>query len=292
MSPALVTLLRRYGLEKERGRIKTHLEGVEQALRSTDVNHLSEDVRSARFEQLDRLKDYWRAGKFPRNHDFANRHAPCFVDRDGQACAVAYLLACSGQQQLVDEVSHHANHALVADIQTPAFEQWIAASGLTRAELAWIQPVYGGEEELVRLVGHAKLFTACVGLAVLGTVVSVIQFLRGIGRSYWLLLLVVALAGMFYCVRAINQLEAIVKRLQHVMLLRPRWDLELSWPLYWLNDVPSAPLIAWSLLIVCVPAVLLPRSGKDALAFKERLAVQAVMLLAVLALWVSTAYSW
>ena len=61
-------------------RLRTHLVYVEQLLRERPVDHLSEEQRTARARNLDRLHDYWTAGVFPRNTVMSHRRTPVFID--------------------------------------------------------------------------------------------------------------------------------------------------------------------------------------------------------------------
>lgn len=219
---------------------------------------------------------------------------PCFVDRDGQACAVAYLLVCSGQQSLVAVVAKTANHALVADIHAPEFEDWMATSGLTRAELARIQPDYGGDEELLRLVGYLKLFTGCVIVALLSSVGNIIQFVRGFGRSVWLGIALLACLVMYFSAQRVVDLDYVVHGLKAgVVLLRPNWDLGWAWPWSWLNHVPAAKAVTLTLFLVNSPALFLPRKA-DKVDFPLNYRLAALFLVSTTAFlfWAADVYRW
>lgn len=127
----------------DRERIGRHLEEVERHLRSVDVSHLSADQRTRRAEALDHLREYRLRGEFPHNHSFEQR-TPFFVDHRGVQCAMAYLIARSGGQDLVARVKASANNAYVRDLASdPELGAWLERNGMTAAEAALVQPTYG-----------------------------------------------------------------------------------------------------------------------------------------------------
>ena len=73
-------------------RIQTHLKYVERLLRSKNVSNLTEEQQENRLKMLDLLNDYWTAGIFPRNYGYPDQRIPCFIDKDGNICAVGYLI--------------------------------------------------------------------------------------------------------------------------------------------------------------------------------------------------------
>jgi hypothetical protein len=128
----------------ERARIRAHLTRVEADLRATDVSALGAERRAARSRHLDRLREYRRRGVFPHNHDLAVR-TPCFVDRHGTPCAMAYLIAESGGGALVERVKRDANLARIRELERdPELVAWLDGAGLTAAEAARVQPSYDG----------------------------------------------------------------------------------------------------------------------------------------------------
>jgi hypothetical protein len=81
------------------------------------------------------------AGLFPQNRDSPGRH-PIFIDADGRACAVAYLMTQSGATAAAQAVARRENNAYVPDMRSPELLAWLPQSGLTLDEAAWIQPAY------------------------------------------------------------------------------------------------------------------------------------------------------
>lgn len=141
------TILRHVRLsvvERDRVRIRAHLERVERLLRERDTTALTEAQRAARERSLDVLRAYRERGEFPRNTDFPGRRVPCFIDRGGRVCAVAQLVIESGHGEVARAVARAANNAYLAEMRIPALEAWIATSGFLFRELALIQPEYCG----------------------------------------------------------------------------------------------------------------------------------------------------
>lgn len=143
--------------------IDAHLEQVESDLRSADVSALHPEAARHRERLLDVLGDYAEAGQYPRNlvssqgrsrpvplaGGFPEAHGrtPVFVDGEGTHCAVGYLLAVDGRDDLVAAVVQSDNLAFVHELQNPALEEWAADRGFSLDELARIQPSYDFEED-------------------------------------------------------------------------------------------------------------------------------------------------
>lgn len=133
-------------------RLRTHLAYVESVLRQRDISHLSAEQRTNRTHLLDALHDYWIEGQFPRNTETSDR-TPVFVDDDGRLCAVAHLIAQSAGRSHAETVDESYHLSLVRDIDTAMLDRWAKANGLTRRELAMIQPMYcqfGGRDCIIR----------------------------------------------------------------------------------------------------------------------------------------------
>lgn len=125
----------------DRNRIQAHLLEVETELQGRDVSHLSQRLQSERQRNLERLREYRKAGEFPRNTHVPVRQ-PVFIDRDDRACAVGHLMIESGWDEAAQAISARENLAYLPDMESPEVEQWVAQSGLSADEAAWIQPTY------------------------------------------------------------------------------------------------------------------------------------------------------
>jgi len=95
--------------------------------------------------QLQRLRGYRLAGRFPRNEHFPGRYVPYFRDRHGTLCAVGYLVQQDGGRDIVEGIVRADNHVRLRDVRSGPLIDWIARSGLTREECALIQPTYWQE---------------------------------------------------------------------------------------------------------------------------------------------------
>jgi hypothetical protein len=127
----------------EQVRIKTHLQYVEGILRNRPVDHLSEKQQRNRFNYLNHLREYYKAGEFPYNDGHPNARRPTFISRDGKICAVGYLIEKSLGREIVERINQKYKYAYITDIDTPVFKHWVESSGFTLRELAMIQPAYG-----------------------------------------------------------------------------------------------------------------------------------------------------
>jgi hypothetical protein len=129
----------------EATRLRAHFDSVLAELRARDVIGLLPRQRRARAELLRALARYRDAGVFPHNHDFASAAVPYFRDEHGTLCAMAYLVAMTGRHDIVDAVATHRNNAYIPELATDMrLGVWLDSVGLTVAEAARIQPVYGG----------------------------------------------------------------------------------------------------------------------------------------------------
>ena len=128
--------------EADRGRISRHLQAVEAELRARDVGELPPALQEQRLRNLERLRVYAQAGQYPHNEDFPGERVPYFIDADGVPCAVGFLVIDSGFADVARQIEASENNARLLAMTHPALPAWIAASGLTAAECAQIQPSY------------------------------------------------------------------------------------------------------------------------------------------------------
>ena len=124
-------------------RINTHLEFVENLLRQKDISDLAVPLQQKRIYLLDLLHEYRTAGIFPRNFDYKNRR-PCFIDKNGNICAVGYLIEQTAGRQAAEYINNKFKYEHVLEMNDNLVDDWISNSGLTKEECAMIQPDYGG----------------------------------------------------------------------------------------------------------------------------------------------------
>ena len=123
-------------------RIKAHLTYVEQLLRKKDAAHLSEELKTKRLRILDLLHEYMLAGQYPKNYDIKGKRRPCFLDKDGNICAVGYLVEQTHSLTLACKINSEYKYDWVSDMDMPELNDWITNSGLTKEEFSLIQPSY------------------------------------------------------------------------------------------------------------------------------------------------------
>lgn len=155
-------------LDTEVKLIQTHLQLVEQYLRSQPMNHLSTQQKTERLKCLDVLKDYYSKGQFPKNLYHAQR-TPYFIDDFGTACAVGQLVISSGHQDLAQKISTENNYAYIEDMHYPELITWADEHGFQLDELKWIQPTYScyvecNPGEVRNLSCYGNNAYGCVGL--------------------------------------------------------------------------------------------------------------------------------
>ncbi len=127
----------------EKLRIRTHLYYVGTLLRKTSSDHLSYEQWMNRTKILDMLQQYNEAGQFPVNRDYPGERKPCFIDADGNICAVGYLIEQTKGREIAEAINAKYQYDLLLDMDEPAIAAWAEEFGLTLEECAMIQPVYG-----------------------------------------------------------------------------------------------------------------------------------------------------
>ncbi|MGE3727000.1 MAG: hypothetical protein AB7I41_15675 [Candidatus Sericytochromatia bacterium] len=123
-------------------RIQTHLYYVEKKLRSGPTEYLNPSLQKQRYHLLDLLNQYAKAGKFPENFDYPDQSRPVFIDRNGNLCAVGYLIAKTTGMDFAQAINQRFHNAYLGEMQGKELEKWVQKSGLNFQELAMIQPDY------------------------------------------------------------------------------------------------------------------------------------------------------
>lgn len=124
-------------------RLQTHFKYVEKLLRDKDVSSLTDEQKENRVKMLDLLNEYWTAGVFPKNYDYPNQRIPCFIDKDGNICAVGYLIEQTAGRQIAEEINSKFKYEYLLAMNDKTVDSWVQLSGLTKEECAMIQPTYG-----------------------------------------------------------------------------------------------------------------------------------------------------
>lgn len=150
--------------QTEQQRVATHLAFAEHILRSRNVDHLSSQLQKRRARMLNLLEEYWQAGVFPGNYDHPGQRRPCFIDQKGNICAVGYLVEQTAGYEAASDINRLYQYADISEMDHGSLDSWIAESGLSRDEVALIQPTYGNINEPIR-ASHAaaSAFTAGIG---------------------------------------------------------------------------------------------------------------------------------
>ncbi|HTL82580.1 MAG TPA: hypothetical protein VL651_12795 [Bacteroidia bacterium] len=127
-------------------RIKTHFEYVENLLRQKDVSYLPPELQVKRGKLLDLLHQYAAAGIFPHNYDHPEKRVPCFIDKNGNICAVGFLIEKTAGREIAEEINRKHQDQKIFEMNDSEVDDWIASSGLTKEECAMIQPTYQQQE--------------------------------------------------------------------------------------------------------------------------------------------------
>jgi hypothetical protein len=127
--------------EQVHRQISQRLVYLESLLRSRDVSSWPIELQHSRARTLDNLHEYRVNNTFTTNYDHPDKALPCFMDRDGNYCAVAWLVARSAGLPLAQKLNSRYQYATIVEMDSPELDKWIAHSGLTRAEVITIQVV-------------------------------------------------------------------------------------------------------------------------------------------------------
>ena len=143
-----VSFVEKYGYQPdantdEQLRIITHFEFVENLLRQKDVSCLSPTLQQKREHLIDLFHKYKVDGKFPRNYDYDDQRRPCFIDKDNTICAVGYLVEQTSGRKAAEDINARFKYDDLLDMDDALVDNWVAQSGLTKEEVAMIQPTYG-----------------------------------------------------------------------------------------------------------------------------------------------------
>ncbi len=98
----------------------------------------ADEVAARRALQVARLRAYAEAGVFPLNHTQAGLLSQ-LLDASGRPCAVAHLMVLDGHGGLITDLSRSDNDVELGKQRRGPVDAWIRSSGLTHAEIAYIQ---------------------------------------------------------------------------------------------------------------------------------------------------------
>ncbi len=123
---------------------QAHYARVEVELARVEHEPSSPAQRAARVAALAALREYRERADFGRFPGVEGERRHLFVDGAGRPCAVAYLLADSGESALVREIAERKNGAMLIELAVdpdfgPPLVAWLDRVGLTLAEAARIQ---------------------------------------------------------------------------------------------------------------------------------------------------------
>lgn len=111
--------------------------GTAQLYASTPAQQRSR-LAARRQLQIDRLQAYANAGVFPIN-DTRPGLLSQLLDGRGNPCAMAHLMTLDGRGALIQRLARTENSIELGDQRHGPVHDWILASGLTHAEVAYIQ---------------------------------------------------------------------------------------------------------------------------------------------------------
>lgn len=136
----------------EADRIALHLDLVANYLAETTPSSLTKAQRQHRNQLLQALEKYAANRNFPQNSHHLTR-TPYFVDHREVHCAVGYLMAYSGEDELVQKIRKEHNYDYIKDIRTEGIADWAQTHGFSIEELEWIQPGYTANNSIAPIEG-------------------------------------------------------------------------------------------------------------------------------------------
>ena len=122
-------------------RLQTHLKYVEELLGAKNVLHLTKQQTANRTKALRLLHEYWSKGVFPKNEAYKQRR-PCFIDREGNICAVGYLIEQTAGREVAEDINRSHQYEYLLDMNEPTIKKWATEYGFSLEECAMIQPTY------------------------------------------------------------------------------------------------------------------------------------------------------
>ncbi len=114
-------------------RTYSHLLYAESVLRANETNHLSDSQMKNRTELLDHLNNYIVPEKPTGRH---------LSHSDGTENVVEYLIVQTSEPEIAGIILSELSENGIFETDHPAFLNWIEESGITKEELAMIQPLY------------------------------------------------------------------------------------------------------------------------------------------------------
>lgn len=124
-------------------RIQIHLLYVYQLLQQRNTDQLTNQQREKRAQVLELLTQYMQAADFPANTAYPDQRRPCFIDNNGNICAVGYLLEQTKGRAAAEYINSRHQYDYLMDMNEPMLATWANEYGLTLEECAMIQPTYG-----------------------------------------------------------------------------------------------------------------------------------------------------
>lgn len=155
--------------------IAYHLSEVEIHLRNNIPQSIPFSLYEKRSKLLNILHDYHVSRAFPQNVHL-NFRTPIFIDEFNNYCAVGWLMHNSGAESIARKIQATQNMAYLKNIQVEGLDQWVANSGFTLDELAWIQPGYPPPAQVTPLLGGVNGTIYAIEPSNFGTVYAAGQF--------------------------------------------------------------------------------------------------------------------
>ena len=155
--------------------IAFHLKEVENHLRANVPASIPFHLYKKRLMLLDILHEYQVSSAFPQNEHLAFR-TPIFIDEYNHYCAVGWLMHNTGAETIARSIQATQNMAYLKNIQVEGLEQWVANSGFTVDELAWVQPGYPPPAAINPLLGGVDGTVYAIEPSNFGTVYAAGQF--------------------------------------------------------------------------------------------------------------------
>lgn len=132
--------------------IRSEVEVTTALAPDLEVSELREKLRESRLRTIENLREYALSGEFPAgiegqqaindsdpHFDPEHQRTHRFRGPNENLCALAYLIAESGDTGIVADIEKFENHFCLGKDDNKAVETWVLNSGLTREECIAIQ---------------------------------------------------------------------------------------------------------------------------------------------------------
>ena len=124
--------------DEEKARISSYLEYTEQLLRLKEARRPGPEAGAQRSQMLGLLHHYWKRREFPEQYDYMGARRLVHMDRRGRLSALGWLVSQTAREDAPALLEALKNARDVRQVSLPAWQRWVAQSGLTLDEISML----------------------------------------------------------------------------------------------------------------------------------------------------------